>query len=591
MMRLPRLNTVIKRSCFALACGAWLAACSTIEHKPANPSPVATTTPEKSAETTSKTAKNHTRIERDTLLDILSGEIAARRMLGEEATQHMMAAVKRQPTAQLAERAARMAHYFNHHQALEVATETWQRFAPDAGEPRYLRAVALTKQGRLNEAFLLMETLLQQGEDTNFTAIVSVINQYPQEREAVQDTVTRMRLQHPSNAQLIVCDAILADANNDAATALEFSQLALGLAPDNYAAMHIKARSLQILGREDEAIATLRAALELYPETITMRIHLARMLTRRDLVAASEQFEALVRLAPEDASFRLSLALSLKETGKLEAAKQQFNTLLDMGKFTDEANYYLAQIYTETAPELAEGFCLDVRRQSQYFMPALALFIDIKSTQGQLLSALDKLQNLWLPEDEHSASIALMAAQQLNNIGLNSEAEHLLQRAIQQLQDRIDLRYTLSMLLQSRHQIAEAQHLLEQNISEQPDHAASLNALGYLLAERGHELQRAETLINQAIALRPNDAAIIDSLGWVMHKQGQSEKAATVLSKAHKMLSDPEIASHLIEVLWQLNRRVEAQDILRDTLNQFPNSPKLNNTLERLNIPHPSASE
>lgn len=590
-MRRPRLNNALKRFFLATVCGVWLAACSTVAPTPVNPVPTGVTSEEGAVAPQPAKPSREMRIERDTLLDILSAEIAARRMLGDAATAHMIAAVKRQPSPELAERAARMAHYFNNHPALELATATWQDLAPTASEPRYLRAIALTKQGHLNAAFLLMESLLQQGEETNFTAIVSVINQHPSERLAVQATVTRMRLQHPDNIQLIVSDAILADAANDAVTALEYSQQALGVNPDNYAAMHIKARSLQILGREDEAIETLVAALELYPETITMRMHLARMLTRRDLQAASEQFEALVKLAPKDASFRLSLALSLKETGKIEAATQHFNTLLDMGEFTDEANYYLAQIYAQTTPELAAGFCLDVQRRSQYFMPALALFIDIKSNQGQLLSALDSLQKLWLPEDEHSASIALMAAQQLTDIGLGSEAEHLLHRAILQLQDKVDIRYTLSILLQKRGAYAEAQQLLEQNIAQQPDHAASLNALGYLLAERGHDLQRAESLINQAIAIRPNDAAIIDSLGWVMHKQGQSEKAATVLTKAHKMLADPEIASHLIEVLWQLNRRIEAQDIIRDSLHQFPDSPELNHTLERLNIPHHPVSE
>lgn len=585
MTRRHPLHKPVLRFAYTAVCCGILGACSSTALQPSQElESTATVALEKPA----PEARPTTRIERDTLFDILSGEIAARRMLGEEANRHMQAAVLRQPDEALAARSARIAHYFKDDVALDNASEVWREFAPDASEPLYLRAVTYTRQGRLSEAFDLMEQLLDMGADTNFTAIVSVVSQYPEHGPYLSEGVKRLRQGHPDNVHLVLSDAILADASGQSEQALTFSEQALALAPDSYAALHIKARALQILERHQEAIDTLLTALDIYPETTNMRLHLARMLTTRDLAAASEQFAILVDQSPHDANVRLSLALSLKELGRLDEATEQFNTLLDMGKFSDESNYYLAQIYRDSAPQLAEGFSLDISRQSHYFMPGLSLYLELMGERGQLLSAIEVLQTRWLPEDDRSPRIALLAAQRLSQIGMSSEAQHVLMRAAEQLQERTEIRYTLALLLQESGDLDGAQATLEANIEEHPEHAASLNALGYLLAERGNQLNRAESLIARAIELRPDDAAIIDSMGWVLFKQGQHESAARYLARAHQLLADPEIAAHLVEVLWRLNRHIEAGDIMRDALQRFPDSPLLNDTVERLDMPQHS---
>ncbi len=576
----------VQRFAYTTLCCGILAACSSTAPRP---NQAATEAVVEVHEAPAVAAVHHTtRIERDTLYNILSGEIAARRMLGETANHHMQAAMQRQPDEALVARSARIAHFFKDDVALDNASVIWREFDPDATEPLYLRAVTYTRQGRLKEAFDLMEQLLSMDADTNFTAIVSVVSQYPEHGPYLSEGVKRLRLSHPDNVHLILSDAILADASGQSEQALTFSDQALTLAPDNYAALHIKARALQILERHQEAIDTLLTALDLYPEATNMRLHLARMLTSRDLSAASEQFSILVDQSPHDANVRLSLALSLKELDKFDEATEQFNTLLDIGKFTDESNYYLAQIYRHSAPELAEGFSLDIGRQSNYFMPGLSLYLELMAERGQLLSAIDVLQIRWLPEDDRSPRIALLAAQRLSQIGMNSEARHLLMRAAEQLQERTEIRYTLALLLQQSGDLDGAQTTLEANIKEHPEHAASLNALGYLLAERGNQLQRAESLIARAIKLRPDDAAIIDSMGWVLFKQGEHESAAHYLARAHQLLADPEITAHLVEVLWHLNRHIEAGDIMRDALQRFPESPQLNDTVERLDMPRHS---
>ncbi|MBI2072802.1 MAG: tetratricopeptide repeat protein, partial [Gemmatimonadetes bacterium] len=52
-----------------------------------------------------------------------------------------------------------------------------------------------------------------------------------------------------------------------------------------------------------------------------------------------------------------------------------------------------------------------------------------------------------------------------------------------------------------------------QALARDPQHADTLNTLGYLLAEQGTRLEEAEALVQQALAHDPEAGAYLDSLG------------------------------------------------------------------------------
>jgi Flp pilus assembly protein TadD len=56
----------------------------------------------------------------------------------------------------------------------------------------------------------------------------------------------------------------------------------------------------------------------------------------------------------------------------------------------------------------------------------------------------------------------------------------------------------------------------------------------------------------------------------------------TYLQKAYKDRTDPEIAAHLGEVLWHLQRTDEARKVWREALDIAPNNETLQETLQRL---------
>jgi tetratricopeptide (TPR) repeat protein len=115
-----------------------------------------------------------------------------------------------------------------------------------------------------------------------------------------------------------------------------------------------------------------------------------------------------------------------------------------------------------------------------------------------------------------------------------------------------------------------------------PDSALSLNALGYTLADRTDRYDEAEKLIRKALDMEPESAAIIDSWGWVLFKQGKHEEALTHLERAYEKLRDPEVAAHIVEVLWVLDRRDDARTTLENAELLFPDSDMLLDVRERL---------
>jgi tetratricopeptide (TPR) repeat protein len=91
-------------------------------------------------------------------------------------------------------------------------------------------------------------------------------------------------------------------------------------------------------------------------------------------------------------------------------------------------------------------------------------------------------------------------------------------------------------------------------------------------------------LIQKALQLSPGDPFITDSLAWVEFRSGNLQAALTLLQGAFKERPDAEIAAHLGEVLWVLNRRSEAHEVWREGLKLNPTNESLMDTLKRLQV-------
>ena len=106
-------------------------------------------------------------------------------------------------------------------------------------------------------------------------------------------------------------------------------------------------------------------------------------------------------------------------------------------------------------------------------------------------------------------------------------------------------------------------HSLEIN----PDAPYVLNYLAYSWLERNHKIDEAIQMLQKAYIGKENDPYITDSVGWGYYLIGDYERAEKYLRRAVELMpEDPIVNDHYGDVLWQLNRKMQANYFWKNVL-------------------------
>ena len=116
-----------------------------------------------------------------------------------------------------------------------------------------------------------------------------------------------------------------------------------------------------------------------------------------------------------------------------------------------------------------------------------------------------------------------------------------------------------------------------------PDHPQVLNYLGYSMVEKGINLDEALGMIERAVAAQPNSGYIVDSLGWVLYRMGRYDEAIVHMEHAAELMAvDPVVNDHLGDVLWAVDRKVEARFQWRRALSLHDSTPSVDVDADRI---------
>ena len=154
-------------------------------------------------------------------------------------------------------------------------------------------------------------------------------------------------------------------------------------------------------------------------------------------------------------------------------------------------------------------------------------------------------------------------------------------RGLAAFPDEPEVLYARALSYERRDDIPRAEADFRRILVAEPDSVAALNALGYTLADRTTRYQEALELIQRARTAEPDNAAIIDSYGWVLYRLGRNEEALVELRRALTLQKDPEIASHLAEVLWAVGKKDEARKYFEQARKLDPDNRALKRALEK----------
>ena len=108
---------------------------------------------------------------------------------------------------------------------------------------------------------------------------------------------------------------------------------------------------------------------------------------------------------------------------------------------------------------------------------------------------------------------------------------------------------------------------LQDSLKIDPDDAYVLNYLAYSWLERNFKIEEAIKMLEIAYELESDDPYIIDSIGWAYYLTNDYKKAEKFLKRAVELMPDDSIVNdHYGDILWKLDRKIQARYFWRNVL-------------------------
>ncbi len=523
--------------------------------------------------------------EKETLYQLLVAEVAGYRGEYETALERYVEIATSSRDPGVAARATRLAHYLKRNREALITATIWAEEEPDSLDAHRHAAEQLMKVGDLEAAILHVEAVKRLGGLANFDVFAyRAANLDEQSRQALLQAISRMLNDYPDDEQLMFSKAVLLEQNGQLEEALVLADQLLekNEKNKNINVIILKVNALKDLHRSEDAVVFLSEAVKELPDNRRLRLIYARFLFEAEkLNAARVQYEWVLDKSPNDGDILFALALIAMEQKKDDAARKYLNDMVRWNRRAGEAHFYLGSI-----AEKAKDFPRAIREYKQVgngyeFIPAQARIAAMLVDQGRLQEARDYLERMRAENPARYQQLIMAEAQLLSERGFQTEVFELLDEAVRADPEDLDMLYFRAMTGQRFDRLDILERDLRAIIVLEPDNADALNALGYSLTDQTERHDEALVLIEKALAIKPDEAAFIDSMGWVLYRLKNFTEAEKYLRRALELFQNDEVAAHLGEVLWALGEKLEAGRIWQEALERTPDSEILKQIIDR----------
>ncbi len=493
-------------------------------------------------------------------------------------------AAEASPDVTLAERATQFTFGAGFDALAERAAARWAALAPDNPLPREVLGRLKLRRHAVDEATADLLAALGPGEPRRDEIYLALAADLSAEDNAalVTRALARLTALDPLAPGLQLALGTAALRSGDYDLALGAAETAALDDPEWPEPQLLMARALAASGRSEEALAKAEAISTAAPNPL-IDLEYARLLA--DMGKADEARERLAGLAArfgDRPEINRTLAFLDLAAGNLDAADQRFDALDDAGADRFESFYFRAQIASERGdPEDARRYFGRIS-SGPYLVPAQLAIAESLVRDGEAGQAVDHLTAFGFDHPAQAFEVLEYKAQILQAMKRPDEALATYGEALQYKPTAVPVLLARGGLLEQEGRIREALADLERAVEIAPDDPMAANAYGYILANRTRQARKAWGYVRRAYEIEPGSAAIQDSVGWALFKLGRIEEARSHLEEALDLLPDPEIASHLADVLWKLGDRDTATDLLVSAAVAFPDSKPVRDTAERL---------
>ena len=525
--------------------------------------------------------RSETSIPDDSLLPLLQAEFALRQRDFDQGLALLAEQAVLLEDPALARRALRLAEFVNDTDQAAMMAMRLVELDPDDGAAAAAASGWLSRAARPVDAVYYAKLAFERGHPVNVATNLGTYEALDEGNQvAIAEAIRAIAAQWPEDDQAAIAASLLARLKGDFKQAESFIAPVLERSPEDIRAVMLWTQLMLDQGVADP-FNLLATTVSRYSDNQELRLQYARLLgSERNYEGARAQFVLLLERDPDNAELLSTAALLDFELEYFDESLSKFQQLITLGERLDEAHYYVGRIEmaNDRYPEAIAAFAAVGPSRE---------FRDAKALAAQLLIDTAFASDIKTFFDDQRRAYP-SAAEQLFLLEANSlrdwsgESLKAYDRGLTAYPQSFSLLYGRAMAHESEGQLGEMEDDLRSILAQDPDHAATLNALGYTLTNHTQRYEEAADLIERALALSPGDPAILDSLGWVYFKLGQYSESEALLREAHNAFPDPEVAAHLGEVLWVQGRQFEARDVWRDGLNRVPDHPIILETMKRL---------
>lgn len=522
------------------------------------------------------------------MYNVLTGEFYREKGLLKQALEHYNLAALSSGDELVSQQAIALAMELGVYGDAQQIVEKWSASSPNSLEVHQSRLLLNARQGKYDEALkdlVWVRDHIEAKQGNGFEHIVSLLALEVGAQHSLEVFSRYADKEDDSvRVQLLLAHMALSAGNTELVTKATNAIIAKGTKEQKEQAAHLQAKAFMSASEADnESMEQGLKVLQPYVEKTKdddLKLDYARLLIMLDRRAeATPWFKQLYASQPDNDAILYTLGLLYLEEKEYTFAEPLIKKLLKVPSRKYDANYFLGQIY-----EGQKRF-EDALTAYENALPNTHFFSETLTRASQMIKREQDTDKAlaWLDERLKTATrntktkidVLLSKVELLQEDGRDQSALKVIKRAKELDAENHDVLYMGALIYERLGKFDIAERDLRTIIEANDTNAFAFNALGYLLTTNSTRYKEALKLIEKAIELSPKEPAIMDSLGWVHYRLGNLEKAEKHLREALDAMSDPEIASHLVEVLYKRGKQEEARTLLAEMLKKYPNDKLL----------------
>jgi len=325
-------------------------------------------------------------------------------------------------------------------------------------------------------------------------------------------------------------------------------------------------------GKFDDALESLKRAQSMVQDSMEVQFGFAEVYqaqgryedaaqSLQDLLKKTEKLDGNYSQSEKSnrAVFLERLGVAYRDDNNEAQALETFRKMLTLGDDNAERGYQqIIDTYREAkqwqqATDAAKEAVDKLPNDRGLKMVYAAQLADM----GQADEGLQQVKSL-LKGNPDDRDVYITLAQMNSRLKRWSDAEEALDKAAQlstREEDKEYVEFLRGSTYERQKKYEQAEQVFRKVLADDPQNAAVLNYLGYMLADRGMKLDEALIMIKKAVDLEPANGAYLDSLGWAYFKQGKYDQAEDSLTKASlHMGTDPTVQQHLGDLYQKTGR-------------------------------------